>query len=123
MYRGCRSKPWLTTSFSPPCSPSLCKRGVCACRLSGSGHQSSLRLGSPGPQLWRQLCEGLAPYVVRWQPRGLRAAFVLPPRSHVLVAVSTRGPHLVASLLLQDWQLLPPVHTFLRTLVSGSEGS
>lgn len=91
--------------------------------LSGSGHQSSLRLGPPGPQLWRQLCEGLAPYVVRWQPRGLRAAFVLPPRSPVLVAVAARGPHLVASLRLQDWQLLPPVHAFLRTLVSGREGS
>ncbi|KAH9363172.1 hypothetical protein HPB48_011860 [Haemaphysalis longicornis] len=123
MYRGCQSTPWPAVSFGPCSSPSPCERSVCACRLSGSGHQSSLRLGPPGPQLWRQLCEGLAPYVVRWQPRGLRAAFVLPPRSPVLVAVAARGPHLVASLRLQDWQLLPPVHAFLRTLVSGREGS
>lgn len=80
------------------------------------GHPSTLRLGPPGPRLWRQLCEGLAPFVVRWQPRGLRAALVLPPRSHVLLAVATRGPHLVASLLLQDWHLLPRVQAFLRSL-------
>lgn len=87
---------------------------------SSGGHQSTLRLGPPGAELWRQLCEGLAPFVVRWQPRGLRAAFVVPPRTHVLVAVGTRGPHLVASLLLQDWHLLPRVQAFFQALCTTS---
>uniref|UniRef100_A0A1E1XBA5 Uncharacterized protein n=1 Tax=Amblyomma aureolatum TaxID=187763 RepID=A0A1E1XBA5_9ACAR len=96
-------------------------------QLSGSGcpkaqTSSTLRLGPspPGEQLWLQLCEGLAPFVVCWQPRGLQAAFVVPPRTHVLVAVGTHGPHLVASLVVEDWKILPRVQKFLHSLCASS---
>lgn len=79
---------------------------------------STLRLcpSPPSQQLWLQLCEGLAPFVVRWQPRGLQAAFVVPKRTHVLLTLGACGPHLIASLLVEDWRLLPRVQTFLQSL-------
>ncbi|KAL1436226.1 hypothetical protein MTO96_049854 [Rhipicephalus appendiculatus] len=89
-------------------------------RLSGSpeAQTSTLRLGPspPSQQLWLQLCEGLAPFVVRWQPRGLLAGFVVPKRIHVLLTLEACGPHLIASLLVEDWLLLPRVQTFLQSL-------
>lgn len=89
-------------------------------QLSGSEVQtfSTLRLGPspPGQQLWLQLCEGLAPFVVCWLPRGLQAAFVVPPKTHVLVAVGAHGPHLVALLVVEDWELLPRVQEYLHSL-------
>uniref|UniRef100_A0A131XE96 Uncharacterized protein n=1 Tax=Hyalomma excavatum TaxID=257692 RepID=A0A131XE96_9ACAR len=89
-------------------------------QLKGSSEAqlSTLRLGPspPSQQLWLQLCEGLAPFVVRWQPRGLLAALVVPKRIHVLLAVAASGPHLIASLLVEDWRLLPRVQKFLQSL-------
>ncbi|XP_077499054.1 AP-5 complex subunit beta-1-like isoform X2 [Amblyomma americanum] len=83
---------------------------------------STLRLGPspPSQQLWLQLCEALAPFVVCWQPRGLQAAFVVPPKMHVLVAVGAHGPHLVASLVVEDWNLLPRIQEFLLSLCTSS---
>ncbi|XP_037504645.1 uncharacterized protein LOC119379400 isoform X2 [Rhipicephalus sanguineus] len=93
---------------------SLCEQ------LTGSpeAQSSTLRLGPspPSQQLWLRLCEGLAPFVVRWQPRGLLAGFVVPKRIHVLLTLEACGPHLIASFLVEDWLLLPRVQTFLQSL-------
>lgn len=89
-------------------------------RLSSSpeAHMSTLRLGPspPSQQLWLQLCEGLAPFVVHWQSRGLLAGFVAPKKIHILLTLESRGPHLVASLLVEDLSLLPRVQAFLQSL-------
>ncbi|XP_050049281.1 uncharacterized protein [Dermacentor andersoni] len=86
--------------------------------VSPEAQLSTLRLcpSPPSQQLWLQLCEGLAPFVVRWQPRGLQAAFVVPRRIHVLLSLRACGPHLIASLMVEDWRLLPRVQTFLQSL-------
>ncbi|XP_040076280.2 AP-5 complex subunit beta-1 isoform X1 [Ixodes scapularis] len=92
------------------------------CSAAPEAQQSVLRLASlvPGPELLKQLSERLAPWLVCREPRkgSLHAIFLAPQRRHILLAVDSLAGQLVASLLVESWQLLAPVQVFLEKLCS-----
>ncbi|EEC00310.1 hypothetical protein IscW_ISCW001790 [Ixodes scapularis] len=92
------------------------------CSAAPEAQQSVLRLASPvpGPELLKQLSERLAPWLVCREPRkgSLHAIFLAPQRRHILLAVDSLAGQLVASLVVESWQLLAPVQVFLEKLCS-----
>lgn len=92
------------------------------CSAAPEAQQSVFRLVShlPGQELFTQLCQRLAPWLVHKEPKkgSLHAVFVAPHRKHILIVVENLGGQLVASLVVESWQLLAPVQAFLEELCS-----
>ncbi|CAN7990743.1 unnamed protein product [Ixodes hexagonus] len=90
------------------------------CSAASEAQQSVFRLASqlPSQELLTQLRERLAPWLVRRETKkgSLHAVFVAPQRKHILVVVDNLGGQLVASLVVEFWQLLAPTQAFLERL-------